>query len=51
MDETDSSDVIFELSAEIDELKARIAALERFIESLLPEVPTLRLPNIPEMRV
>ena len=45
----DAGEVIYELSAEIEQLKIRVAALERIIEQLLPE--PLRVPNVPEMRI
>lgn len=58
----DVADIIYQLSAELEEaearisrvereLKARIATLERLVDILLPQAPNLRLPGVPEMRV
>ena len=61
-DSDDVADIIYQLSADLEEaearisqvereLKARIATLERLVDILLPQAPNLRLPGIPEMRV
>ena len=47
--DADTVDVIYELSAEIEQLKNRIAALERIIERIIPD--PLRVPDVPEMRL
>ena len=61
-DSDDVAEIIYQLSADLEEaearisqvereLKARIATLERLVDILLPQAPNLRLPGIPEMRV
>ena len=47
MEDSGTADIIFGLSAEVEELKSRIAELERLVASLVRQIPVVSdVPNV-----